>query len=352
MTTTDHASRHLATTTRPVDLLGARLRAPDYRAWRAQVQATGGCAAPIHLTGSSQVLDRDGAVLLERAGTVLAPCGNRRAAVCPACSDRYAADAYHLLRAGLAGDDAKGVPDTVTEHPRAFLTLTAPVVRAGAHPQRHPPRARHPLPLRRPAPPRRPPPRHRRRPRHLRLRRARCCGRPTPARCGPGSPPPCAAPSPPRSASGARDFPHHARLSYAKVAEYQRRGLVHFHAVIRLDGPDGPTDPPPPGLTHDALRDAITTAARAATAHHRPARRHPARARLGRPARPPPGHRDRRPPARGRRRARSPTPRWPATSPSTPPNPPAPSTAARARTGRSATASTSPTSTSPRTTAA
>ena len=64
---------------------------------------------------------------------------------------------------------------------------------------------------------------------------------------------------------GARDFPDHARLSYAKVAEYQRRGLVHFHAVIRLDGPDGPTDPPPAGLTHDALRDAITTAARAAS---------------------------------------------------------------------------------------
>src|SRR4051812_49603484 len=108
------------------DLLGPRPRAPDYRAWRAQVQAIGGCAAPIHLTGSSQVLDRDGAVLLERAGTVLASCGNRRAAVCPACSDRYAADAYHLLRAGLAGDDTKGVPTTVTEHPRAFLTLTAP----------------------------------------------------------------------------------------------------------------------------------------------------------------------------------------------------------------------------------
>jgi hypothetical protein len=27
----------------------------------------------------------------------------------------------------------------------------------------------------------------------------------------------------------------HARLSYAKVAEYQRRDLVHFHAVIRAD---------------------------------------------------------------------------------------------------------------------
>jgi Replication initiator protein, pSAM2 len=39
---------------------------------------------------------------------------------------------------------------------------------------------------------------------------------------------------------------------------------VHFHAVIRLDGPDGPTDPPPAALTLDALRDAITSAARAA----------------------------------------------------------------------------------------
>ncbi|MGW6445569.1 replication initiator [Lentzea sp. NPDC055074] len=28
----------------------------------------------------------------------------------------------------------------------------------------------------------------------------------------------------------------HARVSYAKVAEYQRRGLVHFQAVIRIDG--------------------------------------------------------------------------------------------------------------------
>jgi hypothetical protein len=26
------------------------------------------------------------------------------------------------------------------------------------------------------------------------------------------------------------------RVSYAKVAEYQRRGVVHFYAIIRLDG--------------------------------------------------------------------------------------------------------------------
>ena len=61
------------------------------------------------------------------------------------------------------------------------------------------------------------------------------------------------------------EFRDYARLSYAKVAEFQRRGLVHFHAVIRLDGPDGPTDPPPAGLDLAALRAAITTAARSAT---------------------------------------------------------------------------------------
>jgi len=33
---------------------------------------------------------------------------------------------------------------------------------------------------------------------------------------------------------------HVATVQYAKVAEYQRRGVVHFHALIRLDGPRTP----------------------------------------------------------------------------------------------------------------
>ena len=67
------------------------------------------------------------------------------------------------------------------------------------------------------------------------------------------------------------EFRDHARISYAKVAEYQRRGLVHFHAVIRLDGPDGPADPPPAGLELPALRAAITAAAQACSlTTHRP----------------------------------------------------------------------------------
>ena len=48
---------------------------------------------------------------------------------------------------------------------------------------------------------------------------------------------------------------------YAKVAEFQRRGVVHFHAILRLDGPGD--DYPPPGTTveTDVLEDAVRTAA-------------------------------------------------------------------------------------------
>jgi hypothetical protein len=52
------------------------------------------------------------------------------------------------------------------------------------------------------------------------------------------------------------------RISFAEVAEYQRCGAVHFHAIIRLDAA---TDcgclacvmPPPPGLTAELLEEAV-----------------------------------------------------------------------------------------------
>jgi hypothetical protein len=264
MTTTTPTTTLASTAVGPDAAISARLRAPDYRQWRAAVEATGGCAAPIHLRGSTTILDRDGVVLLERGGDVLAPCGNRRESVCPACSDRYAADAFHLLRAGLAGDHTKGVPDTVTDRPRAFLTLTAPSFG----------------------------------PVHTRKITRR--GFVIPCGCGDrhhGDDPRIGTARDPdtydytgavlwqahagllwgrfttalrRALAAAlgirvRDFGDHARLSYAKVAEYQRRGLVHFHAVIRIDGPDGPADPCPPGLDHAALRAAIGHAAHVAT---------------------------------------------------------------------------------------
>jgi hypothetical protein len=53
-------------------------------------------------------------------------------------------------------------------------------------------------------------------------------------------------------------------LSFAKVAEYQRRGAVHFHAVVRLDGPEGVESSPPSWATAELLDDAVRTAAASA----------------------------------------------------------------------------------------
>ena len=53
------------------------------------------------------------------------------------------------------------------------------------------------------------------------------------------------------------------RIRFVKVAEYQARGVVHFHAVIRLDAPGEDYQPPPPGITADLLCDAIDQAAAA-----------------------------------------------------------------------------------------
>jgi hypothetical protein len=57
------------------------------------------------------------------------------------------------------------------------------------------------------------------------------------------------------------------RVAHGKAAEYQARGAVHFHALLRLDGYD-PADPdrllpPPPGITVADLGDATRWAARA-----------------------------------------------------------------------------------------
>jgi hypothetical protein len=59
-------------------------------------------------------------------------------------------------------------------------------------------------------------------------------------------------------------FANHARLSFARVAEYQKRAAVHVHAVVRLDGPAGPDDEPPAWGTADRLIDAVRASARRA----------------------------------------------------------------------------------------
>jgi hypothetical protein len=55
------------------------------------------------------------------------------------------------------------------------------------------------------------------------------------------------------------------RVSFAKVAEYQRRGAVHFHAIIRLDAPSACgcpacVAPPPARFTAALLEQAVRRA--------------------------------------------------------------------------------------------
>lgn len=59
-----------------------------------------------------------------------------------------------------------------------------------------------------------------------------------------------------------RELREVCRVSYGKVAEFQKRGAIHFHAVIRLDGPDGPASPPPSWARLTLLDDAIRAAVR------------------------------------------------------------------------------------------
>src|SRR5882724_3089551 len=73
------------------DQISELLRSNGYHTWRDLVQSVGGCAKPIRLAGTSHTEHAlSGAVLSETEGTIFTACNNRRAAVCPSCSQRYA----------------------------------------------------------------------------------------------------------------------------------------------------------------------------------------------------------------------------------------------------------------------
>ncbi|MEU1594415.1 replication initiator [Streptomyces sp. NPDC005708] len=247
---------------------------PKFPRWLEQITATGGCSHPVHLSGSTTTLDGTTGEILHHYDTrdepgerLLVRCRNRRATVCPACSRLHAGDTYHLVRAGLLG--GKNIPDTVRHRPRLFVTLTAPsfgpVHRAGdvCRPRRDGGTCEHGRPL----------------------------------GCGTGHDPDASAIGQPlcadcydytahvlwhahasklwdrfvidvrrRLASSAglvqSRFVQHARLSFARVAEYQKRAAVHVHAVVRLDGPSGPDEEPPSWGTAELLIDATRTSAR------------------------------------------------------------------------------------------
>ena len=242
------------------------------------------CSHPIRLKGRINAIDLATGELrpmydtaTEPGGVLLTACGNRRETVCPACSAVYKRDARQLVRAGLTG--GKGVPDTIAAPSVRVRHPHRPLVRPGPLPA-HARQDRAALPT----PPRSPGPPLPARPRHLLPpppRRGRpparpgavpatattttppSCSTPTPGTCGAGSPPTCPATWPACLGITQKRLRAVVRIRYVKVAEYQARGVVHFHAIIRLDAPGDDYQPPPPGFTADLLCEAIRQAAAA-----------------------------------------------------------------------------------------
>jgi hypothetical protein len=251
----------------------------DYQHWLSTALATDGCVRPIRLSGTIRDIDPATGEVLRDLDTgnlpdqaIYVPCGDRRASVCPPCAETYRADTYQLIRAGLAG--GKGVPESVAIHPCVFATFTAPSF--------GPVHTRALTPSGKVA---------RCRPR----RKASYCPHGRRISCGKrhseddpclGKPlcPDCYdyhaamvwnAHAPElwrRTTIGlrrrldklAKVHGVRVKLSYAKVAEFQRRGLIHFHAIFRLDGHDPThperTIPPHPALTADVLAEVVRQA--------------------------------------------------------------------------------------------
>ena len=276
----------------PDELFAASSLDPDaYTAWLDHVWPAAACTHPIRLMGNLHRVDtRTGEVLSTTPtsalpdGVIYKACGNRRARSCPACAETYRRDAFHLIRAGLIG--GKGVPPEVAGHPAVFATFTAPSFGPV-----------HTRPIRL----------------HTCANRADCRCKPQPCHarrdsgtCEHGQPTVCFtrhARDDPRlgqplcldcydhaaqvvwnnntgelwrrtkqaierrlnSAARHRRLPYGVRVSHGKAAEYQARGAVHFHALLRLDGYDEHHPdrllPPPPGITVADLEDATRAAA-------------------------------------------------------------------------------------------
>jgi hypothetical protein len=237
----------------------------------------GWCRHPIRLRGYAAAEGDGGRTVVFSSaslpdGVTLKACGSRSELQCPACASVYRGDSRHLVRAGLEG--GKGVDETVVTHPAVFLTLTAP----GFGPV-HTARAGSPC--------------------HPRSSSAPTCPHHRPFGCGTRHPvsdellgtplcPDCydyvgavlqnaCTPELWRRTTiyvqrrlavvlgcSQAEASAAVRLAPCRVAEFQGRGLVHLHAVVRADGPDG-AGPPIDGWQ---LAQACAQAARAVSVTH------------------------------------------------------------------------------------
>ncbi len=265
-----------------VDAARVRILGPGgLEAFQEAVAHGGYCAHPVRLAGGVNIVDRDSGesqrlFSSDEAidGVVLKGCGNRRATRCPSCAQVYRSDTRHLVAAGLQG--GKGVPDTVAVHPAVFVTLTAPSFGA-VHSSG--------------------------------VDRARPCQPGPPGqRCAHGAMLTCFVDHEPGDEMigqalcaecyrysehviwhalapelwrrttiylrrclartlgiGAGELASTVRVSFAKVVEYQARGAIHLHAVIRADGAGDGHVPPPNQITPEVLASAVLSAARNAS---------------------------------------------------------------------------------------
>lgn len=214
------------------------------------------CAHPVRLRGHIDSVDPATGELTRSldtndapGGVLLVACGNRRATACPSCAETYRRDAWQLIAAGLAG--GKGVPADIATRPRVFVTLTAPSFGA-VHSRRM----------------------RDGKPRLCRPRRAGACAHGFAMSCrvrhaadDPLLGQPICAPCFDYTAAvlwnvhasalwnrtviavrrqlarnaqcSVNAWSRRALLSFVKVVEYQERGVIHLHAIFRLDGIDG-----------------------------------------------------------------------------------------------------------------
>lgn len=266
------------------EAVARRLRSPDFDRWLQNAASTGYCHNPVRLVGSSRTVHGTTGELIAEYSSAAQPdgvtftrCGNRRAVRCESCSHEYKGDTWHMIMAGAAGG-MKNVPEAVATHPMVFLTLTAPSF--GAVHSTVPNRRTRECP-------------------HGRPNGCTCVHDDGDVQLGDAVCAECYdyvghvvwqfhAPELWRRFTinlrrelarslglTQSEASRQVRVQFAKVAEFQRRGIVHFHAIVRLDGVD--TDDPfsePPTFVHTRhLESAIAVAVRKTSIIATPPRR-------------------------------------------------------------------------------
>lgn len=241
------------------------------------IRRVGGCSRPVQLTGQGNKVSQTTGEIMSPwstnqipGGVAYVPCKTRHKSRCESCAWLYQGDAYQLIVAGLRG--GKDTPDAVSGHPALFVTLTAPSF-GKVHSQRRDEKRQNQVNIC-----------------HRGDAEKTCIhgnktacfirhsdndhklGTPLCTRCFDYETAVLWNNSCSelwrrtriqldRAIANMLRVPRskltdHLRTQYVKVAEFQKRGLVHFHIAMRVDGPT-PEDEAP--ISELQLRQAIET---------------------------------------------------------------------------------------------